>query len=163
MTDSPALEIVNLRVDYGNFTAVSDLSLNLAAGEIFGLAGPNGAGKTSTIRVLASLLEPTYGDVKVLGHDLFEAPERARSKLGYMPDLAPVIPNLKVWEFLDLYAHSYGYAGSEKSDRVEYCLGKVKLTDKPIYLLLTHQFEYAYVHQHSSLSQPTHFLVSAAW
>jgi ABC-2 type transport system ATP-binding protein len=127
---SPALEIANLRVDYGDFTAVDDLSLTLPAGEIFGLAGPNGAGKTSTIRVLASLLEPTYGAVHILGHDLFEEPERAREQLGYMPDLAPVIPNLKVWEFLDLYAHSHGYRGSEKRDRVDVCLAKVKLSDK---------------------------------
>jgi ABC-2 type transport system ATP-binding protein len=125
-----ALEIDNLRVDYGNFTAVEDLSLSLDPGEIFGLVGPNGAGKTSTIRVLASLLEPTYGEVRMLGHDLFEAPEKAREKLGYMPDLAPVVPDLRVWEFLDLYAHSYGYRGSEKRDRVDRCLARVKLADK---------------------------------
>jgi len=127
---TPVLEIDNLRVDYGDFTAVSDLSLTLGHSEIFGLIGPNGAGKTSTIRVLANLLEPTYGDVRILGHDLFEAPESALEKLGYMPDLAPVIPNLKVWEFLDLYAHSYGFQGSEKDDRVDFCLAKVKLDDK---------------------------------
>jgi len=127
---TPALEIDNLRVDYGDFTAVDDLSLTLDAGEIYGLVGPNGAGKTSTIRVLASLLEPTYGEIRVLGHDLFEEPAKALERLGYMPDLAPVIPNLKVWEFLDLYAHSYGYRGSEKTDRVDHCLSKVKLGDK---------------------------------
>ena len=127
---SPALEIDKLRVDYGDFTAVDDLSLTLDRGEIYGLAGPNGAGKTSTIRVLASLLEPTYGEVRILGHDLFEATNAAHKQLGYMPDLAPVIPNLKVWEFLDLYAHSYGFSGSERQDRVDECLKKVKLADK---------------------------------
>jgi ABC-2 type transport system ATP-binding protein len=127
---APALEIDNLRVDYGDFTAVEDLSLTLAPGEIFGLVGPNGAGKTSTIRVLANLLEPTYGEVRILGHDLFEEPEAALEQLGYMPDLAPVIPDLKVWEFLDLYAHSYGLHGSEKRDRVDSCLSRVKLSDK---------------------------------
>ena len=126
----PALEIDNLRVDYGDFTAVDDLSLTLGHSQIFGLVGPNGAGKTSTIRVLANLLEPTYGDVRILGHDLFEEPESALEEIGYMPDLAPVIPNLKVWEFLDLYAHSYGFKGSEKVDRVDFCLQKVKLGDK---------------------------------
>ena len=130
MQAAPALEIDNLRVDYGSFTAVDDLSLSLGRGEIFGLVGPNGAGKTSTIRVLANLLEPTYGEVRILGHDLFEEPEAVCATLGYMPDLAPVIPNLKVWEFLDLYAHSYGYRGTEKRDRVDLCLKKVKLEDK---------------------------------
>jgi ABC-2 type transport system ATP-binding protein len=126
----PALAVRNLRVDYGDFTAVDDLSLELGAGEIFGLAGPNGAGKTSTIRVLATLLEPTYGDVEIFGHDLAEAPQAVHELLGYMPDLAPAIRDLKVWEFLDLYAHSHGFRGSEKRDRVDACLEKVKLADK---------------------------------
>lgn len=130
MDQTPALEVENLRVDYGDLTAVNDLSLTIGRGEIYGLAGPNGAGKTSTIRVLASLLEPTYGEVRILGHDLFEDTGRALEQLGYMPDLAPVIPNLKVWEFLDLYAASYGYHGTEKRDRVDQCLAKVKLADK---------------------------------
>jgi ABC-2 type transport system ATP-binding protein len=127
---APTLQIDNLRVDYGDFTAVDDLCLTLEPGEIFGLVGPNGAGKTSTIRALANLLEPTYGEVRILGHDLFEEPEAALEKLGYMPDLAPVIPDLKVWEFLDLYAHSYGVHGSERRARVDACLERVKLDDK---------------------------------
>jgi len=130
MDAAAALTIRNLRIDYGDFTAVEDLSLALGAGEIFGLAGPNGAGKTSTIRVIATLLEPTYGDVSVFGRDLFEAPDEVHRLLGYMPDLAPVVPDLKVWEFLDLYAHSHGFRGSEKRDRVDACLEKVKLGDK---------------------------------
>lgn len=127
---TPALAIRNLRVDYGGLTAVDDLSLTVAPGEIFGLVGPNGAGKTSTIRVLATLQEPTYGEVRVTGLDLFEETERVHEVLGYMPDLAPVVPDLKVWEFLDLYAASHGLRGSERRDRVDACLAKVKLADK---------------------------------
>lgn len=130
MSATPALKIQNLRVDYGDFTAVHDLSLELPAGEIFGLAGPNGAGKTSTIRVLATLLEPTYGDIEVFGHDLFESPESVHRLLGYMPDLAPVVPDLRVWEFLDLYAGSYGFSGAEKRERIAHCLERVGLADK---------------------------------
>lgn len=126
----PALEIDKLRVDYGDFTAVHDLSLELAPGEIFGLVGPNGAGKTSTIRVLATLLEPTYGEVRIAGRDLFEEPDAVHEIIGYMPDLAPVIPDLKVWEFLDLYAASHGYRGADKRERVDGALAKVKLADK---------------------------------
>jgi len=130
ITDTPALDIRNLRVDYGSFTAVHDLNLTLMPGEICGLAGPNGAGKTSTIRVLATLLEPTYGEVDVAGRDLFEVPDEVHELLGYMPDLAPVVPDLKVWEFLDLYAQSHGFKGREKRDRVDACLEKVRLSDK---------------------------------
>lgn len=130
MDTIPALEIKNLRVDYGSFTAVDDISMTLMPGEIYGLVGPNGAGKTSTIRVLATLLEPTYGEISVLGKDLFEEPEFAHGVMAYMPDLAPVIPDLKVWEFLDLYAASTGLSGAEKDQRVDECLEKVKLGDK---------------------------------
>jgi ABC-2 type transport system ATP-binding protein len=130
MNPEPTLSIDNLRVDYGELTAVDDLSLAVEPGEILVLVGPNGAGKTSTIRVLASLLEPTYGEVRILGIDLFEEPARALSQLGYMPDLAPVVPNLKVWEFLDLYAHSYGYGAGERRERVDHCLEQVKLSDR---------------------------------
>ena len=125
-----ALSIRNLRVDYGDFTAVDDLSLELAPGEIFGLAGPNGAGKTSTIRVLATLLEPTYGEIEIFGKDLFEEPEAVHGILGYMPDLAPVVPDLRVWEFLDLYAASHGLRGAERRDRIDACLQRVDLADK---------------------------------
>ncbi len=125
-----ALTIRNLRVDYGDFTAVDDMSLELRPGEIFGLAGPNGAGKTSTIRVLATLLEPTYGEVSIYGHDLFEEAGEVHRLLGYMPDLAPVIPDLKVWEFLDLYASSYGLRGVQKKERIDLCLERVDLADK---------------------------------
>ncbi len=126
----PALEIKNLRVDYGSFTAVDDLSMTLMPGDIYGLVGPNGAGKTSTIRVLATLLEPTYGEISVLGKDLFEERDFAHGVMAYMPDLAPVVPDLKVWEFLDLYAASNGLSGVEKQTRVDECLAKVKLGDK---------------------------------
>ena len=129
-TEVSALEIRSLRVDYGDFTAVDELNLALPTGTIYGLAGPNGAGKTSTIRVLATLLEPTYGEVSVCGVDIFEFPEKVHALLGYMPDLAPVVPDIKVWEFLDLFAASHGYSGSEKSDRVNHCLQAVNLSDK---------------------------------
>lgn len=65
MTDpTPAVEISDLRVDYGNFVALADISHAVPPGEVYGLVGPNGAGKTSTFRVLATLNRPTYGSVR---------------------------------------------------------------------------------------------------
>lgn len=125
-----AIEIRDLRIDYGNFTAVHNLSLDIARGEIYGLVGPNGAGKTSTLNVLATLLVPTHGRIRMAGFELDTEPGQIRARLGYMPDLAPVINNLKVWEFLDLFAASYGLRGSAKSNRVEACLDLVRLRDK---------------------------------
>lgn len=87
----PAIEIRSLRVDYGDFLAVDDLSLSVPRGEVFGLVGPNGAGKTSTFRVLTTLMEPTYGEVLLDGVDVLEDLETARRIIGYMPDLAAII------------------------------------------------------------------------
>ncbi|MDA0814922.1 MAG: ATP-binding cassette domain-containing protein, partial [Verrucomicrobia bacterium] len=102
-----AIEIRDLRVDYGSFIAVDDVTMSVPRGEVFGLVGPNGAGKTSTFRVLATLMEPTYGEVKLAGIDALEQPKQARRGIGYMPDLAPVPSDLKLWEFLDFHAHTH--------------------------------------------------------
>ena len=129
--ESPAIDIRSLRVDYGDFVAVRDLTLTVPAGEVFGLVGPNGAGKTSTFRVLATLMEPTYGEVILDGVDVLEDLESARRIIGYMPDLAPVPSDLKVGEFLEFHAHAYGLGSrSQRRDRVAECLEEVALTDQ---------------------------------
>ncbi|MAB60124.1 MAG: hypothetical protein CMO46_06230 [Verrucomicrobiales bacterium] len=119
-----------MRVDYGDFVAVNELCLNVPKGEIYGLIGPNGAGKTSSFKVLATLMEPTYGDVFIGGVDISLHPEEARKHLGYMPDLAPIATDLKVWEFLDLFAGAHGLNNKTGKLRVEECLDKVALDDK---------------------------------
>ena len=129
--ETPAIDIRDLRVDYGDFVAVNDLTLTVPRGEVFGLVGPNGAGKTSTFRVLTTLMEPTYGDVFLDGVDILEDLESARRIVGYMPDLAPVPSDLKVWEFLDFHAAAYGLGTkSQRRERVAECLEEVALTDQ---------------------------------
>lgn len=126
-----AIDIRCLRVDYGDFVAVHDLTLAVPAGEVFGLVGPNGAGKTSTFRVLATLMEPTYGEVRLAGVDVLEDQESARRIIGYMPDLAPVPADLKVWEFLDFHAAAHGIGGrARRRERIAECLEEVHLTDR---------------------------------
>jgi ABC-2 type transport system ATP-binding protein len=129
---APAIDVRFLRVDYGDFVAVDDLTLSVPSGEVFGLVGPNGAGKTSTFRVLTTLMEPTYGEVFLNGVDVFEDIESARRIIGYMPDLAPVPADLKVWEFLDFHAAAYGLGAtrSQRRGRVAECLEEVALTDQ---------------------------------
>ena len=131
MEPDPAIVIRCLRVDYGNFVAVDDLTLSVPVGEVFGLVGPNGAGKTSTFRVLATLMEPTYGEVILSGVDVLDDIAAARRIVGYMPDLAPVPSDLKVWEFLDFHASAYGLGNrSQRRQRVAECLEEVALTDQ---------------------------------
>lgn len=130
-TPTPAIDVRFLRVDYGNFVAVDDLTLSIPPGVVFGLVGPNGAGKTSTFRVLTTLMEPTYGEVMLCGVDAFEEIETARRIIGYMPDLAPVPGDLKVWEFLEFHAAAYGIGNrAQRRERVAECLAEVALTSQ---------------------------------
>jgi ABC-2 type transport system ATP-binding protein len=122
-----SIRIRDLRVDYGEFVAVNEVPY----GEVFGLVGPNGAGKTSTFKVLATLMEPTYGEVSLAGIDIMEHTEEAREILGYMPDLAPVPSDLKLWEFLAFYADTHRLGNRrQRLDRVSDCLEIVNLNDK---------------------------------
>ncbi len=130
LATAPAVQIRDLRVDYGDQVAVDGISLEIPPGEIFGLVGPNGAGKTSTFKVLATLMDPTYGEVSLCGLDVAEKTERARSLLGYMPDLAPVPTDLKVWEFLDLFAASHGLASRARESKIDDALDHVQLSDR---------------------------------
>ena len=132
MSDDPteAIKMVDLRVDYGDFAAVDSLSLTVPFGEVFGLVGPNGAGKTSSFKVLATLMQPTFGEVFLCGIDISLQPEKARRMLGYMPDLAPVPSDLKCGEFLELYASAYGLPADKRARRIGECLEKVDLEDK---------------------------------
>ena len=124
------IQVNQMRVDYDGFTAVHDLSFEIPAGQVFGLIGPNGAGKTSTIRVIATLLQPTYGDIRVGGIDIAEAPDQVHAILGYMPDLAPVHEDLKVWEMLDMFAAAHGVPRRERLTRVNACLDMVMMDKK---------------------------------
>jgi len=117
-------------VDYDDVTAVTDLDLEVGPGEVYGLIGPNGAGKTSTIRVLATLQEPTHGDVRICGIDAFEHREAVHAKLAYMPDLSPVYENLRCWEFLDLFAAAHKLDRRTRRRRIDDALDQVGLAAK---------------------------------
>jgi ABC-2 type transport system ATP-binding protein len=91
----------------GSFTAVDDLSFEVASGEVVGLIGPNGAGKTTTLRSLAGILRPSSGHVRIDGHDLIDAPLEAKRRLAFMPDEPHLFEYLTVEEHLRLTARLY--------------------------------------------------------
>ncbi len=124
------LTIKSLRVDYENVTAVNDLNLEIPQGQIYGLVGPNGAGKTSTIKAVAGVLEPTYGEIKIDGNDLDLDHEKAMQSIGYMPDFPPMYENLKVWEYCDVFAAAYLIPRAERLKRCEHWVAQVNLTGK---------------------------------
>ncbi len=124
---STMIEVTDLKIHYGDQVAVDQLSFSVKSGSIFGLIGPNGAGKTSAIRAIATLIEPTYGEILVNGFSVLHQPEIARGLIGYMPDFPPVYENLKTWEFCDLFAHAYGLKGEQRKAMVLQCLRAVGL------------------------------------
>ena len=103
---------------YGRFTAVDDIDLEVASGEIHGFLGPNGAGKTTTLRMIAGLLKPTSGRILVNGHDLATSPEAAKASLGYIPDRPFIYEKLTAGEFLRFHAGLYGLDESGVGERV---------------------------------------------
>jgi ABC-2 type transport system ATP-binding protein len=102
------IEIRNLTKRYGGFTAVDDISLDVARGEIFGFLGPNGAGKTTTIRILAGLSLPSSGSVRVNGLDVTKDGVRVKAITGYIPDRPFLYEKLTGRELLQFVSNLYG-------------------------------------------------------
>lgn len=112
------IRIEGLRKQYGSFTAVDGIDLDVKSGEIHGFLGPNGAGKTTSIRMIAGLLKPTAGRIFVNGHDLAGQPEMAKASLGFIPDRPYIYEKLTAGEFLRFHAGLYGMNGSGLQARV---------------------------------------------
>ena len=124
------IELTGLRKEYDDLVAVEDLNLAIPRGEIFGLIGPNGAGKTTTIRMACGLLTPTTGKAIVDGVDVAREAERARRSIGYLSDFFAVYEDLKVWEYLDYFAHAYKVEESQVQARVNGVIAQVSLEVK---------------------------------
>ena len=127
---APLVSVENLGVSYGRTHAVRGLSFGISRGEIFGFIGPNGAGKTSTIKVLATLLKPTSGCVKVAGLDVLAHPHEVRRKIGYMPDFFGVYDDLTAKEYLHFFAAAYKIPTAKRAGIVGDVLALTDLTAK---------------------------------
>ncbi|HEY3787775.1 MAG TPA: ABC transporter ATP-binding protein, partial [Urbifossiella sp.] len=113
------VEIRDLRKEYGRTRAVNGISFRFESGQIFGFIGPNGAGKSTTMRVLATLEEPTSGNATIDGISVVEEPERAHRLIGYVPDNLPSHRDVSVHEYLDFFARAYGIRGELRRKTVE--------------------------------------------
>ncbi|MEN9509608.1 MAG: hypothetical protein RLZZ621_2171 [Gemmatimonadota bacterium] len=111
------IEIASLAKQYGTFHAVRSLNLTVPAGELFGFLGPNGAGKTTSMRMIAGILQPTAGSIRIAGHDLRADPERAKRALGFIPDRPFIYEKLTGLEFLRFSAGLYGEEGPDVERR----------------------------------------------
>src|SRR5947208_345542 len=108
------IELHDLTRTFGKVTAVDHLSLEVAAGEIFGLVGPDGAGKTTTLRMLSSLIEPTGGWARVAGHDVSKEPQQVKDSIGYMAQRFGLYGDLSVDENLTFYGDLFGVPEQER-------------------------------------------------
>jgi len=131
MSENPPLvSISNLIVRYGRTEAVHGITFDIPKGAIFGFIGPNGAGKTSTIKVLATLLRPTAGTVRVCGHDVKAHAAEVRRKIGYMPDFFGVYDDLTSEEYLHFFAAAYRIPADKRGTLIADVLALTDLTGK---------------------------------
>jgi len=114
---------------FNSLTAVNDLNLEIAEGELFGLLGPNGAGKTTTMYMLATILQPTLGTASVNGFDIVKNPEQVRKSIGMVFQDPTLDPYLSARDNLDIHGRLYGMAGGERKRRVREVLELVELRE----------------------------------
>jgi len=127
---SNCVEIEDLHVKYGSFIAVNGISFTIPPGEIFGFIGPNGAGKSSTIKVLATLVQPSRGRARVCGHDVMRNAAQVRRKIGYVPDVFGVYEDLTVREYLHFFAAAYRIPWGKRDGLLHDVLALVDLNHK---------------------------------
>ncbi|HEX2723449.1 MAG TPA: ABC transporter ATP-binding protein [Gemmatimonadaceae bacterium] len=111
------IEINRLTKRYGSFTAVDAIDLRVPKGELFGFLGPNGAGKTTTLRMIAGILRPTAGTIRIGGVDVSANPMQAKAILGYIPDRPFIYEKLTGAEFLRFVAGLYSQNGKDIEHR----------------------------------------------
>ncbi len=126
----PIASLAGVTRSFGDLVAVDALNLEVRAGEVLGLVGPNGAGKTTTVRMLCGLLPVTSGEVKIAGHSVTTDAMAARRALGYVPDGAPMYPNLSPRQHLMLVGRLHGLSDAEANAEGERLMGHLDLGDR---------------------------------
>jgi ABC-2 type transport system ATP-binding protein len=122
------IEVTGLSKQYGDFSAVRDLSFTVRSGEVLGLVGPNGAGKTTTLRSIAGIIPPTTGQIILAGYDLLTDPLSAKRSLAFFPDEPRLFDYLTVRQHLAFVARVYGVANHESIS--EPLLEEFEIADK---------------------------------
>ena len=127
---TPIVRTEGLVKRYATTLAVAGVDLSVEAGEIFGIVGPNGAGKSTTLKILATLLQPTSGLAEIGGWSVTRNPDQVRRVLGFMPDVFGVYDDMKVWEYLDFFGRCYGLSAATRRRTIGDLLELVDLGPK---------------------------------
>lgn len=114
---------------FGSLRAVRDVSFELPSGQIAGLLGPNGAGKSTTIRMVTGFLTPDRGRIGIAGYDIRSQPTAAKSQIGYLPESAPIYPEMSVRGYLKHRAKLYGVPGRDLGPNIERAMGQTRISD----------------------------------
>ncbi len=120
------IETRDLTKQFGDLIAVNSITLKLEEGDVFGFIGPNGSGKTTTMRMLATLLNPDHGEAYICGESIYTQQEKIRRLVGFMPDFFGVYDDMTVIEYLEFFAASYRIRSSA---RRKICEEKLELVD----------------------------------
>lgn len=126
------IETVNLTKKYGELTALDNLNLKIEQGSCFGFIGPNGAGKTTTIKILATLLKPSWGEARIDGKTVGYQNALIRPVIGYVPDFMGAYDDMLVQEYLEFFASCYGIHGDARRKSVSDVLELTDLTGKTL-------------------------------
>src|SRR5882672_7959639 len=124
-TNEITVKLDRVSKSFGEFKAVSELSLAVRAGRIFGLLGPNGAGKTTTIRMIVNITAPDTGSIELFGRHI--DPE-LQDRIGYLPEERGLYKKMKVGDQLRFFAELKNVSGREADVRIDYWLERLKLS-----------------------------------
>jgi len=122
------IEIQNLQKSFGDFRAVDGVSFSVKPGEVLGFLGPNGAGKSTTMRMITGYLTPTGGEVQIAGVDVQADPITAKRRIGYLPEGAPLYPDMSPRTLLEFIAEAREIPAAERASRIEKIAAKVHIT-----------------------------------
>ena len=123
------IEVHQLTKNYGDRTAINQLTFSVARGEILGFLGQNGAGKTTTMKILTGFMPASSGTASVGGYDVFEHPIEVKKRIGYLPETPPVYPELLVYEYLSFVADLKGVARADKRKQIDKAVELCQLGD----------------------------------
>ena len=113
------IEVNHLIKKYGDHYALNDLSFTVEDGKIYGLLGPNGAGKSTCMNIMTGYIASTSGEVKINGHDIVKDAEEAKTHIGYLPEMPPLYPDMKVKEYLEFVAELKRVPKEERRQEIE--------------------------------------------
>ena len=123
------IEISHLIKKYGGHYAVKDLDVTIQDGRIYGFLGPNGAGKSTTMNMITGYLAPTSGEVKIDGYDIMKEPEAAKKRIGYLPEVPPLYPDMTVGEYLRFAAQLKKIPSGQRAKEVQRCMELAQISE----------------------------------